>query len=193
MKLFQRIGFAVRQAWLHRERLKHYLDDPALQIKSVNLLSLSRLQSEGIRVLVLDFDGVLGPDRALVPSEAFVSWLDQMYAHYQDKLFVLSNKPLVVREQHLKEKYPRLQFIKGVLKKPYPDGLALIKSMTNESGNHILFCDDRLLTGILAAELAGVRALWVTDPCRDFSGRFWHEAFFAFLRLIDRNFLRACG
>lgn len=191
--LFRRIFFSIKQAWHYRRRLHAYLEDPKLQIKNVAMLDSARLQNEGVHVLVLDFDGVLGSDHALQPRADLLPWLDTMYAYFQDRLFILSNKPLAAREQHLKLKYPKLQFVKNVAKKPYPEGLLKIKALTKVSGECMLFCDDRLLTGILAAQLAEVRSLWVTEPCRDFAGRLWHELFFAALRFIDRCFLRVCG
>jgi uncharacterized protein len=192
-KLFPRILYAMQMGWRYRGRLKKYLTDPHLQIKSVTDLTLAHLQQLEVQILVLDFDGVLGHDHALEPAEAVKPWLMEMYQYYQDKLFVLSNKPLNFREIYLKEHYPKLQFIKGIAKKPYPEGLLLVKNKANVLGEHILFCDDRLLTGILAAELAGIKALWVTRPIRNFVTRFWHEVFFALLRCSERVFLRVFG
>jgi HAD superfamily phosphatase (TIGR01668 family) len=176
--------------WRYRKALKKYLDLPNLQLSTVNALKLDWLKQEQIQALVLDFDGVLAGDHALMPLEVVKPWLEAMYNYYQERLFILSNKPLPLRQAYLAEHYPKLQFIKGVAKKPYPEGLELIKTKTGLSGAYILFCDDRLLTGVLAAELAQVRVLWVTQPFHNLCGRFWHELFFICLRIIDRNFLR---
>lgn len=192
-KLLERVCYALNMGWKHRKTLGCYLHDAKLQIKKVNDLSIEHLQEIQVEVLVLDFDGVLGADHAWVPADFIKPWLDQVYQHYQDKLFILSNKPLSAREVYLQTHYPKLGFIKGVAKKPYPEGLLLIKQKTQVRGEHILFCDDRLLTGILAAELAGVKALWVTKPIKNFMTRFWQEIFFMILRLIDRVFLWMFG
>jgi predicted HAD superfamily phosphohydrolase YqeG len=192
VKLFQRIGYSFKMGWRKRKALKDYLHNPTKQIKSVTELTPERLQQEGAQVLVLDFDGVLGPDNELIPNDNIKLWLDQVYSIFHDKLFILSNKPLSTREDYLKIHYPKLQFIKGVAKKPYPEGLQLIQTKTGTPGANIIFCDDRLLTGVLAAELASVKVLWVTNPIRNFSDRFWHEVFFAGLRMMDRAFLLCC-
>lgn len=189
-KLFQRIMYSFKMGWHKRKALKDYLHNPKKQINSVIELTPERLQEEGAQVLVLDFDGVLGPDNSLEPIENIKTWLDQVYSIFNDKLFILSNKPLPAREAYFKTHFPQVQFIKGVAKKPYPEGLQVIQSKTKTPAQNIIFCDDRLLTGILAAEIAGVKAFWVINPIRNFRGRFWHELFFACLRRLDRVFLR---
>lgn len=192
-KLLQRVFYALQMAWKYRRKLRCYLSDPQLQIKSVTELTLEYLQKLQIKVLVLDFDGVLGADHALLPASFVKPWLDQVYQHYQDKLFILSNKPLAPREANLKACYPKLNFVKGVAKKPYPEGLLLIQNQTQVDKDQMLFCDDRLLTGVLAAELAQIKVLWLTQPIQDFKKRFWHELFFASLRRMDRGFLWLLG
>ena len=185
-----RILYSLKASWQHRRALKTYIDNPYLQIKTLTDLNLSRLQMENIQVLVLDFDGVLGPDHAEQPLAKFIPWLDEMYQHFQAQLFIFSNKPLASRAHFFQTRYPKIEFIKNVAKKPFPDGLNLIRTKTGLSGAQILLCDDRLLTGILAAELAEIKAFWVTEPCRNFIGRFWHELFFTLLRFLDKNFIR---
>jgi len=186
-----RIWYALTASWRKRYVLKQYLCKPSLQIKTVEALTLRALQQQEIKVLILDFDGVLGPDHALGPLPTLIPWLNEMYQHFEDQLYILSNKPLPARAAFFAEHYPKVQFIKNVAKKPFPDGLLYIQSLSGVATTQMLLCDDRLLTGILAAELAGIKALWVTEPCRDFMGRFLHEAFFSLLRLLDKAFIHS--
>lgn len=191
--LLTRVKYSIAMGWRYRKNVGAYLFDKNLQLNTITDLSLARLQKSQIQVLILDFDGVLGPDNALAPIDQVKPWLDQIYQYYQDRLFVLSNKPLPFREMYLEKHYPELQFIKNVAKKPYPDGLLLIKHKVGVMSAHILFCDDRLLTGILAAELADVKALWIKKPYRNFIKRFWQELFFTYLRFFERTFLKLFG
>ena len=77
----------------------------------------------------------------------------------------------------------------GVRKKPYPDGL--LKIIQDEKIDPKLVCliDDRLLTGILAAELAGTQAILITKPLSNFERHFFKECFFSILRALESAYL----
>jgi uncharacterized protein len=51
---------------------------------------------------------------------------------------------------------------------------------------NVLMVDDRLLTGMLAAAVAGTSSLYIAQPLADFSYSPVKEAVFATLRSIER-------
>jgi uncharacterized protein len=50
----------------------------------------------------------------------------------------------------------------------------------------VLMVDDRLLTGILAAAIAGTSSLYIAKPLADFSSSAAKESVFALLRFVER-------
>lgn len=137
-------------------------------------------------VLVLDFDGVLSPYAAVEPVPHIQKWLHHLINTWSGQLFILSNKPFSEREAFMKQAFPSIQFVSGVAKKPFPEGLEKIIALSKTPPDHLLMVDDRLLTGILAACIVGAQALLITHPLRQIPGKkALHEFFFSFLRLLD--------
>lgn len=184
-----RIIYAIRMGWLHRPALKRYQQLSGLQIETVLQIDPKTLKSEGIEVLALDFDGVLASYGEETLDPKLSSWLNSCVAEFgHQKVFVLSNKPSLERIQLFSNH--QIGFIHGKKKKPYPDGLEEILKKTGTSPHRLMLMDDRLLTGILAAEIAGVKAKWVTKPFIDIQKHPAPEIFFIVLRKIERWWLK---
>jgi predicted HAD superfamily phosphohydrolase YqeG len=183
----KRFFYAIRMAFRYRSVLKNYRTNPTLQIANVQQLDLNRLKEQGIKVLVLDFDGVLASHGELAPAKELESWLKACITVFGSKqLFILTNKPTSNREQYFAKYYPEIQFTKCRRKKPYPEGLQGILSLSNTAAQEVLVVDDRLLTGILVAAIVGTEARWLTIPRVNLRQRPLQELFFMLLRKMER-------
>jgi uncharacterized protein len=142
---------------------------------------------ECIKVLALDFDGVLAPHGYPEPSAAMKVWLDKADKSGRfSRIYVYSNKPSESRRRYFQENYPEFRFVSNVRKKPYPDGLHKIMEAEGVAPENVLMVDDRLLTGMLAAAIAGTSSLYIAKPLADFSYNPVKEAVFATLRFVER-------
>lgn len=192
--------FTIKQFYHYGARLKQYLQDPKLQSSTVAAMLPDQLYRQGIRVLVIDFDGVLAPHAAAKPLDSCVQWLAACQRCFgAEHVFILSNKPTLVRQQYfnnatsrvapnMPQSMPRL--ITGNRKKPYPDGILTIMDLTKCKPSEVLVIDDRLATGILAAELAGSKAILITKPLIDLAANPVRETFFIILRYLERLFCK---
>lgn len=181
--MFRRIFFTVQMAWRYRVALKQYADEAKLQLADVRDLNIEALKSQGIQVLVLDFDGVLASHGETMPETKLFDWLKLCVQILgRDRVFILSNKPTSARYQYFLEHFPGIPFMPVQRKKPYPDGLLEILVRTGVKAQELLLIDDRLFTGILASILAGTKAYWLMRPRMNFKKRPLVEAFYWCLR-----------
>jgi predicted HAD superfamily phosphohydrolase YqeG len=142
--------------------------------------------------VALDFDGVLAAHGAAAPLPEATAWIKRCEEVFGgDQVFILSNKPSYVRIQWFAENFPAIRFISGVRKKPYPDGLKKTGELAGVPLSSILMVDDRLLTGCLAAIVAGARPCYIRRPYVSFRQRPFSEFFFLTIRIIERFFIRA--
>jgi len=182
----KRIFYALNKAWINKEKLKNYLNDPHLQVNILLDLELSTLKLEGIKVLVLDFDGVLSAFGEKIPRPELNEWLKSSVQTFGfGKVFILTNKPNEFRRLYFLEHFPGIEFIEVQRKKPYPDGLIQILQKVSIEPKELLMVDDRLLTGILAAVLVHAQAILVLKPWISWSHRPIAELFFIFLRTLE--------
>jgi len=157
---------------------------PNLQISQ---LSPSQLKQQGVKILVLDFDGVLAAHGETKPADDLHDWLVQCVNTFgAAQIFVLSNKPLASRIRYFQTHYAGIRYIAGTRKKPYPDGLQEIITLTNQPAKALMLVDDRLLTGILAACIIKVPVIYITKPYVNFLKRPIQELFFTSLRILER-------
>jgi len=174
----------------HRGELARLLEHSGRRLTVLDL-DPRKLRDEGISVLALDFDGVLAPHGAGAPLASARQWLATCSDVFgEQNIFILSNKPTEERRQWFGRHFPRMRFIGGVRKKPFPDGLDMIGAMSGAAPAAILMVDDRLLTGCLAAILAGARPAYISAPCISFRLRPCAELFFMLLRSAERLFVR---
>jgi predicted HAD superfamily phosphohydrolase YqeG len=154
-------------------------------------LAPETLRSSGVQVLALDFDGVLAHHGAPVAILEAVEWLNKCEAVFGgNNIFILSNKPTEERRQWFAKHFPNMRFISDVRKKPYPDGIAKTAELAGFPPSSILMVDDRLLTGCLAALLAGARPCYIRNPYALYRHRPAAELFFRMLRMGERLFVR---
>jgi uncharacterized protein len=148
------------------------------------------LVARGITVLALDFDGVLAPHGAEEPLPEVVIWLRRCAALLgEERIFILSNRPDPVRLDYFRREFPKIHFIAGVRKKPYPDGLQRIMELANAAPDQVVLLDDRLLTGVLATCLAGTDIVYITAPYVALAKQPMIEGFFQLLRWAERRFI----
>jgi predicted HAD superfamily phosphohydrolase YqeG len=185
--MLQRFKYTLKMLWRYRAMLKAYRHDPLLHTTSVIKLNPSALKLRGIRILVLDFDGVLASHGETLIEKEIQPWLqDCLMVFGHGNLFILSNKPTEVRLQYFNQFFPGIIFVKAKRKKPYPDGLLEILALKKETRPEVLLMvDDRLFTGILAAIIANTRACYITKPLISLTKRPFHELFFMGLRALE--------
>lgn len=181
-----RMLFALTQGIRHRRELRR-LQKNAIACPSA--ISLEKLHNQGVRVLIWDFDGILSAHGALTPVAAMQPLLAMSEKLFgENRVFILSNKPLPARHAYITEHYPHIHFIYATKKKPYPDGIFDILALTKLPAAAHCLIDDRLLTGGLASILSGIRMVYCRHPFRDFHARARAEIFFTVLRTLERIF-----
>jgi len=186
MNLLKRIIFTLQMMHCYRHLLAKIVRT-GLSNYQLSHISPSRLKLKGITVLVLDFDGVLAAHGEQHPVPELQSWLHEAVKTFgSNHLFILSNKPLPERITYFNQHYAGVQCIADVKKKPYPDGLQKIIDLTGQSPGTVMLVDDRLLTGCLAASIAGISVTYITRPYVRLSKRPLQELFFMTLRFLER-------
>mgnify|MGYP003590167981 CR=1 FL=1 len=149
------------------------------------------LAENGIAGCALDFDGVLAGHGADQPLPVVVQWLDHLVTAFgQKRICILSNRPVGPRVDWFAQHYPDIRFIHGVPKKPDPTGILQAAEMMGCSPSQLLMVDDRLLTGVLAALLAGAQVVYIREPYQRFDKAFWYECFFSAMRSVERLLVR---
>ena len=174
----------------YRRALRRLLDSTP---HNSNILELTPeiLKSSGIAALALDFDGVLAHHGAPAPLPETIAWMRRYQTVFGgDRMFILSNKPTEGRRRWFAEQFPQMRFVGGVRKKPYPDGLKKTGELAGVPLSSILMVDDRLLTGCLAALVAGASPCYIRRPYISFQHRPLAELFFMLLRKAERIFVR---
>ena len=185
-----RIFFAVRKAVQLRPLLVSWNHSPLHTIDCLPQLTPDRLKTLHTTLLVLDFDGVLAAHGDLEPCQEALEWLDKIIKTCPTlKIAILSNKPLFARQLFFSTHFPQIIFLVTAFKKPYPMGLQQLAVQSGTPVSQMLLVDDRWLTGMLAAALAGVEGLYVQKPYANFRRRPVVETFFAGLRIIERLFV----
>ncbi len=174
----------------HRRRLRGLLDSTPSDC-DIHQHDPEGLRSSGVAALALDFDGVLAHHGAPEPLPEAVAWMRRCEEVFGgERIFILSNKPTEGRRRWFAEKFPSVRFISGVRKKPFPDGLNKTGELAGVPLSSIMMVDDRLLTGCLAALVAGARPCYIRRPYACFTCRPFAELFFRSLRVLERLFVR---
>jgi HAD superfamily phosphatase (TIGR01668 family) len=180
-------GFSL--GFQYRRQLRRILDETP---GSTCILTLDpeALKASGITALALDFDGVLACHGAPAPLPEAIEWMMRCEAVFGgEQIFILSNKPTQGRRLWFADRFPGLRFISGVRKKPFPDGITKAGELAGVPLSQILMVDDRLLTGCLAALVAGARPCFIRRPYISFGHRPLAELFFLLLRRAERSFV----
>lgn len=122
----------------------------------------------GARVLLLDADNTLSPWRGAVPDPAAARWVESAKAA-GFRLCIASNSD-AERLRPLEEALGIPAFPRAG--KPLPSGLRRIAREMGAAPDACALIGDQLLTDVLAARLAGMRAVLLEplDPSREFTG-----------------------
>ena len=122
----------------------------------------------GARVLLLDADNPLAPWRGAVPDPAAARWVESAKAA-GFRLCIASNSD-AERLRPLEEALGIPAFPRAG--KPLPSGLRRIAREMGAAPDACALIGDQLLTDVLAARLAGMRAVLLEplDPSREFTG-----------------------
>src|SRR5579872_1292078 len=119
-----RCWFTFCLAWRYRRVLSGFLKkEPPRCIPSLIDASPETWYAEGIRVLVLDFDGVLSVYEGKAPLPEVDIWLNAAKKIFGDAIFVLTNLPSPARQAMFETRYPGIHLLRVARKKPYPDGI----------------------------------------------------------------------
>ncbi len=159
--------------------LRDYLQDPSKQSKTILEIEPSRLT--GIKLLIVDFDGVLAAQGAARPLPETMSWLRST----NKKIAILSNKPTEERQRYFSEHYPEIDFFVAQHNKPNPQSIFTLLKKHACTSQESLLIDDRLTTGILAAILANINAIYITRPYVNLSVHYFQEYEIACLRWFE--------
>ena len=185
--MFKRLIYTVSKMLKHKKQISAVKDEHCLE--SVTRLSVEFLNKHNIKIVTLDFDGVLAAHGKPELNEEVKIWLDSFANEFgQENIFILSNKPTQVRLEYFKKYYPQIRFISGVAKKPYPDGLKKLIEIADCEPKTVALVDDRLLTGCLACIIADCYPILITKPYVDYDSYNTSEKFFAFLRKWEQKF-----
>lgn len=181
-------GFTL--GYRYRRQLAQLMATTELH-SSILAIDPDTIKTDGITALALDFDGVLAAHGAASPLPEAIDWLKKCAVVFGgNRIFILSNKPTDERRQWFAEHFPAIRFIAGVRKKPYPDGINKAGELAGVHLSQLLMVDDRLLTGCLAALLAGATPYYIRRPYVAFNHRTVAELFFQWLRMTERLFVR---
>ena len=149
-----------------------------------SVLQISNSKSD--TVLALDFDGVLAPHGYPKPVDAATAWIkDLVTSGRYKRVYIYSNKPTDARKLFFAELSPEIRFVNNQRKKPYPDGLKFIAEQEGIAPSNVIMVDDRLLTGILAAVIAGSSRKYISQPIKDYKYNTFSEIFFSVLRFLE--------
>ncbi len=186
----KRILYSLRQYRRYKASLKALCHHPQACYPRATDIHPDDLKKQGIAVLILDFDGVLASHGEPAPCQAVLPWLEQCVNVFgAHGVFILSNKPNLTRRQYFAKHFPTIRFIRAARKKPYPDGLQRVLLESGIAPEKLAIVDDRLLTGLLAACIAGVRGIYITAPYVQYTKRPLVELFFKFLRWFERRLI----
>jgi len=183
------ILYGFTEGFRLRHRLASILRSSA-QLRATDSIDPGELKLSGVSVLALDFDGVLASHGKKVPLPEAAAWLLRCCDVFgEENIYILSNKPSRERSAWFSANHPKIRFISGVKKKPYPDGLLKIISLSGAPPTEIMLLDDRLLTGVLATCLSGTSVTYITAPYINLRSNPLQELFFMLLRSAERLLL----
>jgi len=188
--LIEHVNYALKMGWHFRKALRQYKISDELHAPTLFDLDLAALKASGVKVLALDFDGVLASHGEENPALESVTWLHHCLIFWPaSSIYIVSNRPTLKRAEFFSREFPGIQFVRGARKKPYPDALLSLFEKAQVLPNSVCVVDDRLLTGILGALIVGAQARWITRPMVSLKKRPLTESFFWTLRFLERHYV----
>lgn len=193
MATITRIIATIKYSLKHKKKIKQIIkkSNDYSKISKLSKIDCDKLKKDGIKVLVLDFDGVLAPHGKIKLKGDIRKWIEIALKKFPNKTYLLSNNPKSTRFDWLKKNYPKLHLISGVRKKPYPDGLNQIIKHAKVKSQEVILVDDRLLTGVLASINAKTKIMYISNPETNHLSRYFlQELAFSILRFTEKIYFR---
>lgn len=138
------------------------------------------LESIGVKSVILDIDNTLEPYENPTPGERVITWLDSLKAKGINTAIVSNNNWKRVNLFNKDLGMPAIAWGK----KPFKVNVVRAMNMISAEKKSTVFIGDQILTDVLAAHNAGIRAILV-HPIKDKQGLFTR-----FKRLIERPFIK---
>ena len=138
------------------------------------------LQSIGVRAVILDIDNTLEPYEHPHPGEHVIAWLNSL-SERGIKTAIVSNNGW--GRVNLFNKDIGMPAI-AKAKKPFKKNVLRAMEMLSAERENTIFIGDQILTDVLAAHNAGIRAILV-PPIND-----RRDLFTKFKRLLEKPFIR---
>lgn len=138
------------------------------------------LQSIDVRAVILDIDNTLEPYEHPHPGEHVIAWLNSL-SECGIKTAIVSNNGW--KRVNLFNKNIGMPAIARA-KKPFKKNVLRAMEMLSAECENTVFIGDQILTDVLAAHNAGIRAILVS-PIND-----RRDPFTKFKRLLEKPFIR---
>ena len=138
------------------------------------------LQSIGVKAVILDIDNTLEPYEHPQPGEHVIAWLNSL-SECGIKTAIVSNNGW--KRVNLFNKNIGMPAIARA-KKPFKKNVLRAMEMLSAERENTVFIGDQILTDVLAAHNAGIRAILVS-PIND-----RRDPFTKFKRLLEKPFIR---
>ncbi|MFR0769778.1 MAG: YqeG family HAD IIIA-type phosphatase [Dysosmobacter sp.] len=136
---------------------------PDILFDSYRDITPAFLQGQGVTLLLTDLDYTLAPKVVRRPDDALRQWIDGLKGAGITVMIVSNNRSGVRVTEFCGDLGIGYQ---GHAGKPSPKGLRAAMERTGTDPAHTAMLGDKLLTDMLAAHRAGVRA-WMVEPLGD--------------------------
>lgn len=138
------------------------------------------LQSIDVRAVILDIDNTLEPYEHPYPGEHVIAWLNSLSECGIKTAIVSNNGWKRVNLFNINIGMPAI----ARAKKPFKKNVLRAMEMLSAERENTVFIGDQILTDVLAAHNAGIRAILVS-PIND-----RRDPFTKFKRLLEKPFIR---
>ena len=153
---------------------------PDYIFKTFDVASADFLVSIGVNAVILDIDNTLEPYEHPTPGAHVIAWLESLKA-VGIKTAIVSNNGW--ERVNLFNKDIGMPAIARA-KKPFKTNVLRAMELLSADKEHTVFIGDQILTDVLAAHNAGIRAILV-PPIND-----RRDTFTKFKRLLEKPFIK---
>ena len=138
------------------------------------------LVSIGVKAVILDIDNTLEPYEHPLPGEHVIAWLDSLKKQGIGTAIVSNNGWERVKLFNKEINMPAI----AKAKKPFKKNVLRAMELLSADKESTIFIGDQILTDVLAAHNAGIRAILV-PPIND-----RRDLFTKFKRLLEKPFIK---
>ena len=153
---------------------------PDFRFEKFNDVTPEFLASLGIKGIILDVDNTLEPYEHPTPGAHVIAWLESLKAAGIKTAIVSNNGWERVNLFNKDIGMPAI----ARAKKPFKTNVLRAMELLSADKEHTIFIGDQILTDVLAAHNAGIRAILV-PPIND-----RRDPFTKFKRLLERPFIK---